>query len=1189
MRRFLAPRGLVLLMLTVAGASIPARASLAATAPATLPSPTLLYPVNRVLQNPNPPVFHWTGVPGAVSYSLQVASDPTFATTVASGSTGNTRFTPTALFKNGTYYWRLRAQDSSNNLSLYVAASFSVNWRGAPQPSYPRPGQTLNWGRDTFVFSWRPQQYAATYNVQISQSPLFLTTPFTAVTPNLAVQVPGSTLRSGVTYYWRVQAVDAAGDTGYWTAPLPFVKNWHPTPKIQAPGGRIDPKRAEVVDPVLRWSRIDAAVKYQVQISTDVLPLGGSTYQTPPPDSIVDDETTSLPNLVPKLGGLANANYIWHVRGIDDQGNPGPWSYWKPGTPGPYRFTVSPPAAVRPTYPPNGATITVPVLKWRTVPYASSYEVQIAPDQNFNKANTNIFRTYTNELAPGLWTPAPQINILYYWRVRGVTGSGIVGKWSTDLTANATSFIFSTGGPVAAIAPVQNELVQTPVLQWTRLPNADHYDVSIHDGVTNAIVTTSTPNTTYSPSDVTLLGDCALRSCYWYVVGVLADGSREPTPDSDTRGEFTSAQLTSFPVYRQAVPTRPLPGDAASAEMPSFCWRAEAGAAKYQLFYSDSANTTNTYSVLSDIQTAALCQTPLSELPDGTYNWFVRGYDNTGGVLNDSPISQFTIQSGLLSPSGRHNNCTLLNSDYLTPQVGTISIYQPDFSWNPVPCAHGYHLYVAADPNFTNIIDEQPDYAYTDYLPKAPYYPSYAIVYVLVRPVLGKQADGTPIDLPPNLSGISNGVRVDLTAPKPVAVAPRDGARLLDTPLFQWNRYAQAASYELQVGIASDLTDNPVIDVTTFSTSFSPSADLADGTYYWRLRAINSSGQKQPWGTIHRFSKVSPAPALYGPANNSAQISVPVFTWQPVQRAAQYEIQVSNDDPTFQRTPLDDAKVNVSGYVPKAIYPPTSRYGYLYWRVRLLDTEGNQGPWSATGRFQLRFRYPILLTPGPKETLTTAYPVFAFQPLPGATSYQIEFSATSDFSTISTTISTPGTAWTPLTPQAPGTYYWRVRALDGSGGVGTPSAFRSFTEPVPPPATPIPAPSSTPAPTATPPVATPAPTSHVQITSAQTVGPDGKPLTSFPAAAKQIDYTFTFINASPKVDTFKIVVLDARTGTTVVTGKVSPLLAVSGTEVGYAYFYVKKTNVHVPFPAGSYRIEIDLDGKPDKNLPFTVK
>lgn len=1172
MRKYLASRGAPLLVTAIVMAALPGHSATAAgstpnssSGPQTfLPAPHLLYPVNKVLNNPNPPVFHWTGVPNAQSYSLQVATDPGFSNTVASTTTGNTRYTPTKGFGNGTYYWRVLAQGSANQQSLLVSAAFSVNWRGAPTPLQPANGARLQWGRDSFVFIWGPQQFAAGFNLQIATSKLFQAPIVSLSTPNRAALVPGDTLKNGVVYYWRVQAVDAAKNLGYWSAVYSFTKDWHPTPTLQFPQPYVPSTFPNVFDPVLQWSRINGAVKYQVQISTDIeLATGNSAFNsTPPPGSIADDETTALPVLVPKLGGLADATYFWHVRGIDDQGNPGPWSYWMPRGLGPFRLTVTPPAPVMPRTPADGETITIPRLTWQAVPFASTYEVQQSTDQDFAKTNTVSFTSYTNELAPGLWSPVPAFNVRYYWRVRAITGSGLVGKWSTELTGRPWSFIFSSGGPVAPIEPLNYQKILVPVLRWSRLPNADHYEVDIHDNVTNGFTAFTTQNTTFTPSDPTLLNDCAQSGCYWYVRGVLADKNTEPTPDQTNIGAFQNAPTTSLTLYKVPVPLRPLPGDLPSPEMPSFCWGSTSGAQNYQIFYSSGAST---FQPLTD-KTSATCQTPPTELPDGTYQWFVRVFSTSGGILADGPISQLSIDSGLLS-TGSTSGCGLLASDYLSPQVQKVNLYQPEISWNSVPCAHSYHLYVATDPFFTNLVDEQISYPYTVFLPKVPYYPANATVYVLIRPEVGYQADGTPVERPPRAQGLFNGIKLSLTVPLVNLSAPASNATVSETPLFIWSRFIGGSAYEIQVGSQPDLSGTPVIDANTFSSSYAPTTDLPDGVYYWRVRPVNAASQKLPFSPIWRFVKRSQAPALFGPADNSQITAMPVFTWQQLQRAVQYEIQVDANDPTFQGPLVDTKKVNVGAWAPTIIYPSNTRFAYYYWRVRAIDGGGNVGPFSAARRFHLSLPYPLLVAPQRGQILTTRFPVLAWQPLPGAATYNLEVSTSPDFpnpqasadiaAAGTTLVSTEGTAFTPEHAQIPlGTYYWRVLPVDGSGNVGLPSIARTFTVPT------------------------------VTITAAFLTTPTGLRTATFPTGTKAVQIRLSWQYADPANDTFQLILYNSK-GQQVTQSVPNKFGMAKGTEL-FSYENTLNGNA-IPLPAGKYRLDLVINTKVNTSLFFTVK
>src|SRR5690606_27192528 len=84
-----------------------------------------------------------------------------------------------------------------------------------------------------------------------------------------------------------------------------------------------------------------------------------------------------------------------------------------------------------------GATVnrTVP-FRWKAMPYASAYEIQVAANEDTNFSNANLVvktrsskrPAWTNGIAePGL-TPSDNA---YVWRVRRIESSGRTGDWSS--------------------------------------------------------------------------------------------------------------------------------------------------------------------------------------------------------------------------------------------------------------------------------------------------------------------------------------------------------------------------------------------------------------------------------------------------------------------------------------------------------------------------------------------------------------------------------------------------------------------------------------------------------------------------------------------------------------------------------------------------------------------------------------
>jgi serine protease AprX len=85
--------------------------------------------------------------------------------------------------------------------------------------------------------------------------------------------------------------------------------------------------------------------------------------------------------------------------------------------------------------------------------------------------------------------------------------------------------------------------------------------------------------------------------------------------------------------------------------------------------------------------------------------------------------------------------------------------------------------------------------------------------------------------------------------PSPSLAAPSNGSALsAGTPTFRWSAVTGVTSYRIQVGNDSTLAE-PFIDTTTSSTSYSPQATLAPGSYYWRVSASNACGEG-PWTSV---------------------------------------------------------------------------------------------------------------------------------------------------------------------------------------------------------------------------------------------------------------------------------------------------------------------------------------------------
>jgi len=176
-------------------------------------------------------------LPNATPFSSnitgQTAVTPS-ASMVASGQAPECVYTFGNPYGSGDYHWRARSVDSSGSFSAWVefnaaASNFYVDLTPPSAPSgpfFPNAIQTIGTEAvPTVTFTWGPATDGGppgpiSYNVEVSVTSAFLTTITAGSSPttSFSAGVPAS----DVDYYWRVRAVDQAGNIGAWAGPMAF-------------------------------------------------------------------------------------------------------------------------------------------------------------------------------------------------------------------------------------------------------------------------------------------------------------------------------------------------------------------------------------------------------------------------------------------------------------------------------------------------------------------------------------------------------------------------------------------------------------------------------------------------------------------------------------------------------------------------------------------------------------------------------------------------------------------------------------------------------------------------------------------------------------------------------------------------------------------------------------------------------
>ena len=965
----------------------------------------------------SPVVDYTSGLDAQGSFSFTVGQD-TGSGSYATGSSGQT-------LSDGTYYWRVKAIDVGNYESAYTAANggnaaFSVDTTGPTTPDQPSPAASPT-ADTTPSWSWGASTDdgaglgSPAYTVEWSQDSDFETVTDSATT-NDTTFTHTDELADG-TWYLRVKAVDDLGNESDWSdVGSVLVDATAPT----KPGTPTATSPTSDSTPTVSWSASNdsdsglADPAYTLEWSADPAFDGGAD------GSVTTNDTSAAP------GPLSDGTWYFRVTATDNVGNTNTSDI----SSGIIIDATSPTAPGKPTAtsPTNDNT---PAVSWSASNDSGvglkdpAYTLEWSDDPAFDGGADGSVTTNDTTASPG----SALADGIWYFRV--------IASDALDNTATSEisdGIVIDTTGPGKPGTPSTTSPTSDTTPAWTWGASTDDgagladpaYTVEWSQAAdfSNVTGSASAASNTYTHS-------VALVDGTWYFRVKAEDAVGNESEWSDAGSVIVDTTGPTAPANFQL--TTPSPTNVATI---GFAWDASSDSGTgladpaYTLVWcnnvdcddeTDSTTTNNT-----SIEVA---------LPDGTWYVHVFATDGMGHESDNSDtVSVVVDRTGPTAP-GKPTATSPTNDS--TPTVSWsassdsgVGLKDPAYTlqWSTDPSFDG-----GADGSVTtNNTSASPGSALTD----GTWY---------FRVIAADALDNT------TTSEVSDAVIIDTTGPTEPGTPSTTSPTSDTTPTWSWDASSDAGaglgSPAYIVEWSQELDFDPVTDsATTDDTSFTHTDELADGTWYFRVKAQDSLGNESVWSNagsvlIDTTAPTKPrTPTATSPTNDTT----PTVSWDESTDSGSglvnpaYTLEWS-DDPEFDGGADGSTTTNNTSANPGPLPE-----GTWYFRVTATDNVGNAstsdissgividttGP-TAPGK-------PTIASPTTDNTPEASWSASADPIGLADPAYTLEWSDSATFDGgADGSVTTNNTSASPGSALADGTWYFRVIASDAVGNTTT--------------------------------------------------------------------------------------------------------------------------------------------------------
>jgi uncharacterized repeat protein (TIGR02543 family) len=954
-------------------------------------APDLFSPANGSFNTSGTVSFKWSEVidvwaPGFENYTIQMARDEGFTSIYHENSVDDNSYTHT-FTEDNIFYWRVRSRDNAGNVS-----GWSENWRlivdttppGAPSLVSPDNEASLNIRNPTL--DWTPVYdplSGVSYRVQVDNENSFAFPEYDKFGVVQSQHSLENTLGEGK-WYWRVRAVDGAGNPSSWS------ENWwfKIDVRVSAPLLLEPASQATISDPtpVFRWSEPEASVTYTLVIDND------SDFSSPIyENSLLADNLDNF-DQHPE-NGLPDGLWYWRVHVVDAAGNENISSHgW---------FNVDTAVGIPVLlFPENQKVINdnTPRFDWRAVPDISgvSYTIRVMRLDNTLAFEQTSIQTSEFTLPSGNALP----DNFYKWCVKAADGVGNE-NWSENWV-----FELDTVAPAlkpSLISPALEAFVNTscPTFAWSSVPGADNYQLQIAADQAFTTIKQDISNirdNTYTLSKLEALPDGIY---YWRVRA--GDNAGNVGPWSDNRKLTVDTEAPSAPSL-----FLPELGAYENDNTPIFSWSpvSDSSGVVYHLQIDDDPDFPSPRydndQLMDNLDN--FDQHPENELPDGVWYWRVRATDNAKNS------STWVARWVLIDTQPPRKPLGLTPSRVLRDDPA------PSFDWLGVPNSSGvtYELQIATDNVFENLVINVSDLLLSEYqspaLPENLYYwrvkaldragnqglwsDNLRLVLDFAGPLPRENLfwlwvhDGTENEDNRSITPCEINFVNDLT-PRLWFLLEDRGIGLADNFTVELDNSAEFPS-PVQLALIKSYLENRdgAYILARAENALDP---LAEGHWYLRLRAWDNIPQAYggPHFTelvYHFVVDLTPPPEAPEWLENSwYNDNTPSFSWTEIwdneeenRKVQRYELRITRGSSVNENIVYDNAWIydNVVGDNTVIHTIPEENAlaeceNYYRW-VRGIDNAGNPGPWSVGRWFGVDVTPPSSSVASPTQAQASA-------------------------------------------------------------------------------------------------------------------------------------------------------------------------------------------------------------------------